>query len=257
MVGLEDSPQAKGAGAALAKLGISVKDATGQLKGSDQVFLEIADRFSRMKDGAEKTGLAMQIFGKSGAELIPVLNRGRDGLAELKAEAEKLGVTLNDQTIAKAEEFRQALTKLELSAQAVEREFVDGMMPGLTKLSEVFLALKVNSASAEESLAHWAGRMIGDGAKGLWKDFLGMGIALNELKLKWDLNFRTDQLAQARIDLMGFRTNTERWWTNLISIRMVSLGGCSVAIPRSSMKLIAKVNKAFPVFAKAVRSTLR
>jgi hypothetical protein len=256
MVGLEDSPQAKGAGAALAKLGISVKDATGQLKGSDQVFLEIADRFAHMKDGAEKTGLAMQIFGKSGAELIPVLNRGRDGLSELKAEAEKLGITLNDQTIAKAEEFRESLTKLELSAQAVEREFVDGMMPGLTKLSEVFLALKVNSASAEESLAHWAGRMIGDGAKELWKDFLGMGIALNELKLKWDLNFRTDQLAQARIDLMGFQDQYRALMGEFDKHPDGLVSGLFGRDPAKFDEAIARVNKAFPVFAKTVTSTL-
>ena len=56
-------------------LGISVKDNEGNLRSSEEVFLDVADKFSKMEDGAGKTTLAIKLFGKSGADLIPLLNQ--------------------------------------------------------------------------------------------------------------------------------------------------------------------------------------
>jgi archaellum component FlaC len=215
MLGLEDSPQAKGAGLALQKLGISVKDAAGNLKSSDTVFTEIAARFSRMKDGAEKTGLAMQIFGKAGAELIPVLNRGEEGLAALKEEAEKLGIVLTDESIANAEQFKETLIKLEATTDAAKRQFVAGLLPALTSTAEALLTLKVNAAGADESIAHMMGRWSASTLTFVRDSFLGIGYALNELKLQSDIHggipfWRKDEIAQARIDLMGLQDDYKK-----------------------------------------------
>ena len=71
----EAATTGKGAAAdALKALGISAKDAAGNVKSADAVTLEIANRFKAMPDGVNKTALAMALFGKSGAEMIPMLN---------------------------------------------------------------------------------------------------------------------------------------------------------------------------------------
>lgn len=62
------------AGKALAALGISATDAAGQVKGVDEVMIAVADKFAAVQDGRAKTAIAMQLFGKSGAQLIPTLN---------------------------------------------------------------------------------------------------------------------------------------------------------------------------------------
>ncbi|WP_230681798.1 hypothetical protein, partial [Streptococcus pneumoniae] len=56
--GMADAAGGKGPAAAFKALGIAVTDARGQLRGSDEVMSEIADRFSRLEDGATKTALA-------------------------------------------------------------------------------------------------------------------------------------------------------------------------------------------------------
>src|SRR5690606_9583803 len=82
-------------------LGISVKNADGTLKSSGDLLIEVAGKFAQYKDGAEKTALAVALFGRAGAQLIPLLNSGADGLRELTDEAEELGLTF-DQRAGKA-----------------------------------------------------------------------------------------------------------------------------------------------------------
>jgi hypothetical protein len=77
--------------AAFSALGISNKNADGSLKSSEETFGAIADKFKDLKDGPEKAALAFAMFGQAGKDLIPMLNRGSAGIAELRAEAELLG----------------------------------------------------------------------------------------------------------------------------------------------------------------------
>jgi hypothetical protein len=70
---------------ALKALGLSATDAIGKLKTTDAVMLEIADKFAKMPDGAGKTALALQLFGKAGADMIPLLNGGSKAITDLSA----------------------------------------------------------------------------------------------------------------------------------------------------------------------------
>ena len=67
-------------------LGISVTNSDGSLKASETVLGEIADRFREMPDGATKAAIAMEIFGRSGANLINLLNGGKVALEEFNYE---------------------------------------------------------------------------------------------------------------------------------------------------------------------------
>jgi hypothetical protein len=62
---------------AFVQLGIAVTDTEGKMKSQRDLLLEVADRFQKMPDGIHKTAAAQRIFGRSGSELIPVLNMGR------------------------------------------------------------------------------------------------------------------------------------------------------------------------------------
>ena len=78
--------------AAFKALGISVQDANKNLKSSDQVLLEVANAFSKFEDGTTKTALAIAIFGRAGADLIPLLNQGADGIRKMQEQAQRLGL---------------------------------------------------------------------------------------------------------------------------------------------------------------------
>ncbi|MFK5283958.1 hypothetical protein ACI3PL_30705, partial [Lacticaseibacillus paracasei] len=76
-------------------LGISVSTASGQLKTNDQILAQVFDKFAAMPDGIEKTALAVHIFGRSGATLIPLLNEGTQGLSAMSEEASRLGLIVS------------------------------------------------------------------------------------------------------------------------------------------------------------------
>lgn len=71
-------------GKELKKAGITATDANGAL-------IQLADVFAGLPDGLEKTNLAIKIFGKTGADLIPLLNQGSDGLADAAEKAKEYG----------------------------------------------------------------------------------------------------------------------------------------------------------------------
>lgn len=120
-------------------LGVSITDTNGQLRPTEAVFADIADKFSTMQDGAAKTALAIRIFGRSGADLIPLLNAGRSGLKQMTDEAKELGIVISTETARKAEEFNDTLKKVHVSVQAVALRAAEALLPALQQLANAMV----------------------------------------------------------------------------------------------------------------------
>lgn len=118
-----------------AAVGVAFKNQDGTLRGTDAVLLDLAERFKAMPDGAQKTALAVQLFGKAGAELIPFLNQGRDGIEELSAEMQALGVQMSGETAAQAGEFNDALDKLKLASTSIGNQIIGSLLPALNDMA--------------------------------------------------------------------------------------------------------------------------
>lgn len=94
IVRLSRSSQGGGA-SALASLGVQMRDGTGRTRDYVDVLGDLATKFQAMPNGIEKNALAMQLFGRAGADLIPILNRGADGIADLAEKSDKFGATMS------------------------------------------------------------------------------------------------------------------------------------------------------------------
>lgn len=127
-------------------LGISVKNADGTLKSSDKVLVEIAEKFAGFKDGAEKTALAVALFGKAGARLIPLLNSGAAGIEELKKEAKALGLVLDTDMARSAEAFNDNLTRMGQAVAGVGNRAATELLPALNEVSEALVDLAKSEA---------------------------------------------------------------------------------------------------------------
>lgn len=79
---------------------------------ADEAFREIAGAMQSVENSAQRTAITMDLFGKSGAALLPVLANGKEGLAEMAAEADRLGVTVSATDAAKVEAAVDAMDRM-------------------------------------------------------------------------------------------------------------------------------------------------
>lgn len=117
-----------------AAAGIRVRGANGQLRAMDDVLAEAADKFAKMPDGTRKTALAMQLFGRSGAQLIPLLNAGRAGIEELRQEARDLGIVLSDDVVAAGDDVGDNMDRLKALALGLGRTVAGPLLRPLADL---------------------------------------------------------------------------------------------------------------------------
>lgn len=121
----------------LKNLGI---DAASLKKASPDVQLNtIIAALAKIQDPTQKAALAMQVFGKAGANLVPLLNEGEAGIAKLRAEAQKLGVSLSDEQVAAGQAFNDALDRISLALQGLANRIGAALAPMLTFLADQVL----------------------------------------------------------------------------------------------------------------------
>lgn len=141
----EAASGSESARAVWAAMGVSVKGSDGALKGSSALLKEVADKFAGYKDGAEKTALAQELFGKSGAAMIPMLNRGAAGLAELQAEASQLGIVLSKETAEAAGQFNDRLDQLSAAKEGLGMQIAQRLLPALNSVTTALFEGAKNS----------------------------------------------------------------------------------------------------------------
>jgi len=124
-----------------ARLGVSVKDAAGQLRPTEEVLLDLADAFAAMPDGAEKSALAVKLFGKSGVELIPFLNQGWAGIEELKRKFKELGLEISGDTAKAAEKFNDTLDTVKQALSGIAMKVAEAALPALQKLADALVTV--------------------------------------------------------------------------------------------------------------------
>ena len=118
------------------QLGVSVTDVNGELKAGETLFREIAQALAAMPNDTERAALAMEIFGRSGAQLLPLLNQGTQGIDKLMERAEKLGLVLDQETAEAAERFNDSLSDLKLGTQSIAMAISSSLFPALSENNE-------------------------------------------------------------------------------------------------------------------------
>ncbi len=122
-------------------LGITLTDSQDSLRTTEELLLDIADRFSKMEDGTIKAALATDIFSNAGVKMIPFLNQGREGIKAITEAAERMGLVISTETAAAAENFNDSLTILRGAAKGLAFELTKNLLPALADLTGGFAKL--------------------------------------------------------------------------------------------------------------------
>lgn len=93
------------------RLGVSIDQIEG--KNTLEVFKIIQDRLRNMKDGAEKTRVEMELFGKTGYQLHGMLNMSADAMKQVEDRARAMGLIIDDEAAKKSAQFNRQLKDME------------------------------------------------------------------------------------------------------------------------------------------------
>lgn len=93
------------------KLGYTLEDIKG--KNTVEVFKMIQERLRGMKDGAEKTRVEMELFGRTGYQMHAMLNMSAEQMDKVAERAKAMGLIIDDETAAKSAKLNRELKDLE------------------------------------------------------------------------------------------------------------------------------------------------
>jgi hypothetical protein len=195
----------------LAALGISATDAAGNVKNADVAMVELANKFEGMQDGAAKTAAAMALIGKSGAEMIPLLNLGGAELARIRNEANELGFVLDGKVANGLEALGDQWATLAKAAQGFWTQLSGQLLP----VFQLFT----------DKIQEWL--RTGGGVKG-WAQTVGDG--LKEV-VQWALELT------ARLQRLGEGLST--FWENTKRLFSGAAGDIAAANEESAKRILA------------------
>jgi hypothetical protein len=107
----------------MARLGVSVRGADGQLKSMDALFPELIRSLARVQNQTDRSTMAMQLFGRGASQLAPLMDLGADGIDKLSGKAHELGLVMDDTAIKSLVEFNDMMSEVKMQGEAVGREF--------------------------------------------------------------------------------------------------------------------------------------
>lgn len=122
------------AGAAFRSMGLSVKDAQGNIKNADTELGEIADRFASFPDGPIKGALAIAIFGRAGDNMIPMLDRGSDGI-------QKFGLVIDQDFADASHNFNDHLVEMRAGMSQISIDITGELLPAVNDAATAFTDL--------------------------------------------------------------------------------------------------------------------
>lgn len=135
------------------RLGIKVHGTDGKVADTFKTYMKVADAISKLPKGAERSASAMELLGRSGAESVPMLAEGSEGLLKLAAEVDAMGALLKPEDLARAKVFADTWAAMTKVFEAVRIELglmlVDELLPLVSSFKEWWL---VNNALVKTKL---------------------------------------------------------------------------------------------------------
>lgn len=132
----------KGTGAAyeaFQKLGVDIYNTDGTLRDANDVFDEAIGKLGEVENQTERDALAMDLFGKSGQELNPIIDAGSDALEEFRQQAHETGYVLDGETLESLGNIDDSIQLLKNTMDTAKNQVATALMPIVAKITEAFV----------------------------------------------------------------------------------------------------------------------
>jgi hypothetical protein len=174
-----------------------------QFATTEETLSALADRFAELPDGATKTALAIEVFGKSGRDLIPLLNQGSAGIKSLTDEAAKLGLVIDTNTARAAEKFNDDLKRLTSVATGFRNQVAVELLPVLTDLADAFVTVSKETINLKREGNELIGSDFAVGFAVLADSVIFLGKAIGVLYSVYKATILDIEVLFARINVLN------------------------------------------------------
>jgi hypothetical protein len=120
------------------QLGISMTDANGKMRTTTELLPDIANAMRSQATESQKAYIATQLFGRGGQSLIQMLEGGAEGLNNLTAEAERMGIVVDQDGVDSAKAFGDNLDRLKFSLLGVSLSIGQHIIPIIEPMINAF-----------------------------------------------------------------------------------------------------------------------
>ena len=155
-------------------------------KGTEDLFAAVVGTLAEMEEGSERDNLVTALFGRNGVQLNALLNSGKDGIEELREEAERLGMVLSDEDIANAVTYGDALSRMNRTIDGLKMRVMTALMPVLTEAADQVAELVPELENAMKT-GDWQ-PFFDKFNQGIGKIFQGIGQAIGIVNVDGTLN---------------------------------------------------------------------
>lgn len=154
------------------RAGITLKDANGNMKNASDILPQVAELFKLNTDAVTRSRIGNALFGKSWAEIVPLLEDGKGGIEKLSKRFDELGIKIGGDAISAAEEFGDTLDELTMVARSYGNEIGAKLVPVLKPMADQLIKWAVAN---REVIATRAAEWVADFAKTV-RDFDWSGL---------------------------------------------------------------------------------
>ena len=110
-------------------LNIEIQDSAGNLRNMDDLFPATIKKLAEMEDVTKRNQLAMELFGRGGKELIPILNQSSGNIEDLTEKAHELGIVMDDDAIGAGVEWTDTLHEITEAGKGLFRQLGNELIP--------------------------------------------------------------------------------------------------------------------------------
>lgn len=122
-------------------LGVSIYDSNGELRSSQEVFMDAIEALGEIENATERDTISMELFGKGAQDLNPLIALGADGFAALANEAHEVGAVMSGDALTAANQYKDSLDRAQQKADSLKRELGQALAPAFEEVIEQALGL--------------------------------------------------------------------------------------------------------------------
>jgi phage-related minor tail protein len=114
-------------------LGVSIKDAKGQTKDAETIFMDTAQAISKIQDPMKRNALTADLFGAKAVRLVNLFAEGKVGIQALREQARELGIVIGKDALDASEDFNDRINELKRSLFGLSANILGDYLPAINK----------------------------------------------------------------------------------------------------------------------------